>query len=532
MSSRHAPIEITRLLARLAERGENTLSMFEGGKLVERRYPSLVTDVERAVERLARWGVEPGMRVGIRAPNSYAWMIYDLALIERRAVSMALTEDFADTPAEELIERYGLALLLVGGGAEDPPAEGPVVAIDRQGEPGDDVRRVVDTEGTDDPGFDRPFLIFSSGSAGGLKGLTLDRRGVEATVAALVEAVEPGPRDRLLLFLPMSNFQQRMMYYAALWYGFDLVVVDPPLLLRALQTLAPTHLIAPPALYEAIETRFLNLPAWQRRLATAVGALLSLLPDSRPRTWARRRVFRQIHQAFGGSMRFMITGMAPIKRSTLELFEKVGLPLFETYGLIECGSVSLNLPRAHRPGSVGKLLPGVEVELWPDGEIIARRQPNVAVGYFQCAAGEAESTFLGDHRVATGDIGCFDDDGFLYLVGRKKEILITSGGEKIHPERIEAEIDACPEVEKAVVLGHRNTPGLVAVVRARNPEDIAARQRISAVVEGIGARRPTAEVARLIFTEQVFSRDNGFLRPNLKLDRRRIAEFFLEEATP
>ena len=143
-------------------------------------------------------------------------------------------------------------------------------------------------------------------------------------------------------------------------------------------------------------------------------------------------------------MRFMVTGMAPIKRATLELFQLMQLPLFETYGMTEFGGIALNIPGANKVGSVGRPLPGVRVELAPDGEVIAVREHRIASGYCECAAGEEEQTFIGPDRVATGDVGRFDADGYLYLVGRKREMIITAGGTKIHPEIPEAEIDACP----------------------------------------------------------------------------------------
>ena len=124
-------------------------------------------------------------------------------------------------------------------------------------------------------------------------------------------------------------------------------------------------------------------------------------------------------------MRFMVTGMAPIKRATLELFHLMELPLFETYGMTEFGGIALNTPRSSKLGSVGRLLPGVRVELAADGEVIAIREHRIAATYFECGAGEVEQTFISHDRVATGDVGRFDDDGYLYLIGRKKEMIVT-----------------------------------------------------------------------------------------------------------
>jgi long-subunit acyl-CoA synthetase (AMP-forming) len=219
--------------------------------------------------------------------------------------------------------------------------------------------------------------------------------------------------------------------------------------------------------------------------------------------------------------------MAPIKRSTLELFQLMQLPLLETYGMTEFGGIALNIPGANKVGSVGRLLPGVQVEFAADGEVIAVRPHRIASTYFECAEGEAEQTFIDRDRVATGDIGKFDQDGYLHLIGRKKEMIITAGGAKIHPELPEAEIDACPDVARSVVFAETDSSNLVAVVLPKNPQDESAKVRIRQFVDEFSERKPSIAVGRIIFSELVFSRENGFLRPNLKLDRKKIAQHFL-----
>lgn len=522
-------MDLRHLQARIKEqRYQNTVFTFEKGQVVQRSHNDVYADVQAACSRLTAWGLRPGMRVGIRAQNCYEWVVYDLALIELRAVIVALTDDFAAVPAADLCQKYSLSLLLVSkaGGPKEPEAGVPVAYLDAENK---DVT-VVEREGAvDDPEYHRVGCIFSSGSSGGLKGLTLNRRGIEASVDSFTQAVNPRHDDCLLLFLPISNFQQRLMYYAAFWYGFDLIVTDPNRLFRALKELRPTILIAPPTLYEAFETRFYNLPRWKQLLARIIADVNLAIPVASIRKQIAGRAFKDLHEALGGRMRFMVTGMAPIKHSTLKLCRRLQLPLFETYGLIEFGSVSLNLPGANKIGSVGRLLPGVHVEFAEDGEIIAHREHTIALGYFECAPGESERTFIANGRVATGDIGRMDSDGYLYLVGRKKEIIITSGGEKVHPEALEAEINACPDVKTSVVFRSPEYPSLVAVVLPNNPEDMAARERIQRFIDTLNARHHSVNIGKVIVTDVVFTRENGFLRPNLKFNRKKIAQHFEAE---
>jgi long-chain acyl-CoA synthetase len=509
------------------KRYQNVIITFEKGKVVKRDHQTLYADVGAACARLKEWGVERGTRVGIWAHNCYEWIVYDLALLELRALSVAFTDDFAAMSADELIDKYSLSLLLVQASERKHKAATQHCAIAYLDADNEGVCAIRRLPGPIDWEFENTGLVFSSGSSGRLKGLVLSRRGIEASVDAFTQRVGSYPEDRLLLFLPISNFQQRLMYYSALWYGFDLIVTDPSRLFRALKELSPTILIAPPMLYESVETRFYSLPGWKRWTALSAGNFLRLMPLQPLRQRLARMIFKEVFETLGGKMRFMVTGMAGIKRSTLELFRLMQLPLYETYGMTEFGGIALNIPAASKLGSVGRLLPGVEVELASDGEVIAIRQHRIASTYFECADGEAEAIFIAADRVATGDIGRFDDDGFLYLIGRKKEMIVTSGGIKIHPEIPEADIDACPDVARSVVFIDANSTGLSAVVLPKNPADPSAKTRIQQFIDKLNERRPAFTVDRVIFSEQPFSRENGFLRPNLKLDRKSIAQHFM-----
>lgn len=516
-------MDLREISARLKANADNAVYTFEAGQTVRRSFETVSRDIADARTRLQRCGLEAGMRVGIRSSNCYDWLIHDIALLDLRAVSIAFAAEFAQARIDELCDKYDLALFLAGS-PERTCGPQPDYAY-YFGADNPQVRSRAGTTRAPDQNYDRPGLIFSSGSAGGLKGLILNRRGVEAAVDVFTQAVGPTHEDRLLIFLPLSNFQQRLMYYSAFWYGFDIIVVEPVHLFRALKELQPTILIAPPAFYETFESRFHGLPEEKRRLAERIGRAIAAVPVAPLRTWLARRVFRDAYEALGGHIRFMITGMAPIKRSTLDLFAMMQMPLFETYGLIESGSVAVNVPGASRTGSVGKPLPGVRVEFAPDNEILVHRDQPIAIGYFECAEGENERSFV-NGAVATGDIGRMDDDGFLFLVGRKKEIIVTSGGEKVHPEVIEAAINACPDIERAVVFGREAMPALAAVVLPKRPDDQDARERIRRHIDALNRGWRNVSVDNVIFTDIVFSRENGFLRPNLKLARARIGEYF------
>ncbi|MBK8252013.1 MAG: AMP-binding protein [Polyangiaceae bacterium] len=523
-------MNLTGILARLDDHKGPGILFFEKGRVVRREFPAFKKDVEKAIDRLKSVGVKAGMRVGIRATNCYPWIVYDVALLELRAQSVAFTEDFFPTPADELQQKYKLGLIL--GYSKDKPhiesKNGAVLLMDSTSDEG--VKADDSFTHEPDPDFECPSLIFSSGTSGRIKGLQVSRKGAESTINAFTSRIQPRPDDCLLMFLPISNYQQRMMCYAAMWFGFDLILTDPQRLFRALKELHPTLFVAPPLLYETIEGKLYNLPKWKKLAADYGGKIIEKIPVPELRQKAARKLYGEIYEALGGRMRFMLTGMAPIKRSTLQLFSRMQLPLFETYGLTECGPVALNVPGQHKPGSVGKPVEPGSVQIAEDGEIIVKKKHPQSIGYFDVPAEDQVATFLDNGSVATGDIGRFDEDGYLYLVGRKKEIIITPGGVKVHPEVLEGDIDASPDVAKSVVFGGAGMQTLVAVVSVRGTLDATLKDRIERHVDTVNAKHPSAiRVGKVVFTDTQLTRENGLLRPNLKLDRKRIQEYFAND---
>ena len=268
------------LLAGLKDK-KAAIHMVEGGEPVQRSYASLYADVMEAREALKNWGVRAGMRVGIYAPNSYRWLVYDLALIATQAISVPFTDDFQGSVNDELLAHYGVALLLTSKSHARffPGQPAHVAYIDQQ----NDFVAVIPRAGAPDADLDDQLsLVFSSGSAGGLKGLVISRKGVLSSLPPIIDIVGMIATDRLLLFLPLSNFQQRFLFYGALWYDFDIILTEYSQLFTAMEKLHPTVLVAPPILYQMMHADFLKAPAWKRGLRISAGAVLSLLPSQAP----------------------------------------------------------------------------------------------------------------------------------------------------------------------------------------------------------------------------------------------------------
>jgi long-subunit acyl-CoA synthetase (AMP-forming) len=383
-------------------------------------------------------------------------------------------------------------------------------------------------------GTDVCTVIFSSGTSGQIKALLLSRAGVDATIDALAKDWELGDDDGILVALPLSIFQQRLMIYAALRKGTQILLTDPANLFRSFKVLRPTVVLGPPALVETAESRFLALPPRRRRVLLALSRGLRIVPAARLRARLRRRLFRDTSEAFGGRIRVLLTGSAPAKRSTLEFYELAGLPLFQAYGLAEVGFIAWNRPGRNRLGSVGRPLIPASVSIAEDEEILVSTPHPQALGYFGLNRAEAELTFLPDGRIATGDLGRLDRDGYLYITGRKKSVILLQSGEKINPEPLELELSRTADVERAVVLGGGELRGLAAVVAiaadCSAEREAALRAELRVVIDDLNSRvKPASRIVRWIVTRAAFRPETGLLTRNLKIDRRAVHRHFEAE---
>jgi len=475
-------------------------------------------------QRLASQGLAAGARVGILSPNCIDWLVWDLALVELGCTVVGLPEDLLPDLGAQVFEIYDLSLVVVGA---DLPAKAllqghahvtelhllaqePIAPRKMQG--------------------DRPFgvegvcsLTFSSGVSGRPKCLMINAAGIDWDVRHYIPEYRPRRDDRLLVFLPLTHQQQRLLIYAAYWIGTSFILIRPEQLFDALPRTAPTLCLAPPVLYEGIHERFLAaidaLPPRQRALFNGFRRLAAALPGTLGQA-ARRVLFRKVHQGLGGRMRLMITGMAPIKRSALDFFNEVGICLLEAYGLTETGVIAANVPGACRPGSVGKPVEGSCVTIAEDGEVLVSRPHFASHGYLD-DDGFAQP-FVPGEPVATGDMGRFDEDGFLYLLGRKKEIIITSQGQKIHPERVESLLHEHPAIGKSVVFGN-DQKRLVALVSLRVPRTEKVVAEVERHAGEVSARLGAAfSIGRVVCTADLFTVANGLLTRSLKLNRRAI----------
>lgn len=465
-------------------------------------YATVQNDVNNMMDQLRGMGVKPGMNVAIFAANSYEWLVADLAVISLNCCLVAIPEELALSP--ELMDQYSLHLALVeSAGHKGWVTPGNCIAfLDAPNPAGVRAREEIPlSEGGDDV-----FSItFSSGTSGVPKAMRISRSGTENWIRYLVQQFGISEDDSILIFLPFSHLQQRMLLYVAAMVGMDFMLTRPERLFMALPRLSPSVLVAPPMFYESVETR--------------VRAILREDHSGDMRQ-------AEIQKALGGRARRLFTGFAPIRKETLEFYDQAGLPLYEGYGVTECGQVCLNTPAAYRLGSVGKPVDDADIQLADDGEIMVKKKYPLSLGY---AGPAAETSATGAEYYPTGDIGRFDEDGFLYIIGRTKEIIVTRGGYKVHPQVLEEELNKCPGVSRAVVFG-TDLPALVALVSVDTVVTPDTKDTIHAHVDKLNESAPSPRrIGKVVFTDRIFDEASGLLTRSLKLNRAAVFDAFKSE---
>ena len=313
---------------------------------------------------------------------------------------------------------------------------------------------------------DHAILYMTSGATGEPKMGLATHWNVVANIDMGPQVLPLGPEDSTIVFLPSAHIAQRVvMEFLPMRCGMPVYFSEGLTKLPTeLRTLKPTFLLAPPRVWErmyaSISTEIKKRPAIIRRLFyTALGLGLrasDLRRANKPvPAWMQRSlalankvVFHKVRDRLGGRLEVAVSGAAPLSRDLAHFFQAIGLPLVEGYGLTEGGVATLNPVDNPRPGSIGKTLPGVEVKLAPDGELLIH-SPSVFAGYYKDP--QSTAAVLKDGWLHTGDVAEIDDDGYVYITGRKKELIVSSNGKKIYPERIESLFKMEPIDRKSVV---------------------------------------------------------------------------------
>ena len=424
-------------------------------------YADIGQQVPRVAHRLREAGVEPGDRVLIWAVNRPEWAVSFLGVLWAGGVVVPLDFRTTDELAMKVAAQTGARLVL---------ASMPTIkAAERLELPAMTVESLVD-KSRKGPMLPRPEIdpdslaeiVFTSGTTGDPKGVMLSHRNIATNAASLRSVVPIGPETRLLSILPLSHmYGLNPGLLAPLIAGSSVVYptsLQPPVLARTFRDQRVTMLLAVPQVVKLLTN------AIERRVdATGKRAMFERLHTiARHLPMALRRIlFRQVLSRFGGALRFLAVGGAAMNPVVARRWEQMGVSSLQGYGATETAPVvAFTRFERNRIGTVGEVLPGVEVLINPDGEILVRG-PNVFSGYWQRP--DATAAVLEDGWYHTGDHGTLDADGFLTLHGRKKDMLVMPDGTKVHPDDVEQVLIRDPRVRDAAVIGLERPGGDVQV---------------------------------------------------------------------
>ena len=535
------------------------------------------------VRALARaflaWGAQKGDRIALVGENRWEWAVTDFATLAIGAADVPIYPTLTGEQVAALISDAGCRIAVVSTRQQydklnsvrgrtqlerivmmdSPAAEGAIAMSE--------LLAGADAAGSErDPVFDalvrsvKPedlaTLIYTSGTTGEPKGVMLTHGNIAQNQSFAAGGFSFNKTDACISFLPLSHITARALDYVMYNCGAQVAYCSQfdklPLAMRQLR---PTVIVGVPRVFEKIRQeveRRAGLSAVKKRVlawALSVGRRYRELvyagrtPNSPLWKLADKLAYGKVREAFGGRVRVFVSGGAPLGIDTAQWFASVGIALWEGYGLTETSPViALNTPLAQRMGSVGKPLPNVELKFAEDGELLTRG-PAVFGGYWQKPEANAEC-FDPEGWFKTGDIGRLDEDGFLYITDRKKELLKTSGGKLVAPQPIENKLKNSLLVAQAALVGDKHkfisaliSPNFAALEEWARRNGIETKSRpelvrdprvttlygelVSEVNFGL-ANFETLKRFRVVAEE--WTQESGELTPSMKLKRRVITE--------
>ena len=547
-------------------------------------YSELGTTSVEIARGLISLGIEPGDRVSILGLTSADWTLADCGSMCAGAVVTPIYHTNSPQECAYVLGHSEARLVFCENAAqaakveqirEDCPALEHIVLFDSSAKDAmslEDLRRrgaevtpeAVPARLEHVAPDDVATLVYTSGTTGPPKGCMLTHENFLATVRKYAEQLQFDHTHSLYQFLPLAHVLARVAQMVALSCGARVIywTGDPTKIVDELAEAGPTHFPAVPRIYEKIHGAVLGqvaegtpaeraLFSWalrcgaQARRALRRGRLPGLLTDAQYRL-ADQLVLKKVRGVFGPKLQLAMVGAAPVGRELLEFFDACGVLVLEGYGLTEsCAAGTVNTMDALRFGTVGKPLPGTEVSISQEGEVLLRG-PHIFKGYFKNEEA-TEECVTPDGWLRTGDLGSITADGFLRITGRKKDLIITSSGKNITPVNIEAELRESRYITEAVVFGDRR-PYLVAMLTldrdaavklaerlgidadpATMAHDPEVHRELQAEVDQVNAKLARIEqVKRFAILDHDLTQVDGELTPTLKVKRAVVYEKYAD----
>ena len=542
-------------------------------------YSELGETVSEVGRGLIDLGIQPGDRVAILCQTRPEWTYADFGITSTGAVVVPIYP--TNSPAEcQWVAGNSDSRAIVCEDAEqvakiravqrDLPALETIIVVDPSGDVGDAIPldelrergrgrdKAELSERTRAVTRDQPYtIIYTSGTTGPPKGCVLSHGNYRDVVTMVEQHAVVQAGDVAYLFLPLAHSFALLIQLTVLDLGATLAYFggDPKQIIPELSEVKPSYLPSVPRIFEKLYTLVTaHGDADQIKAATQVGIAVRALQAAGQEVpaelqahydGAEEKLFKNVRAAFGGQLRQATSGAAPIAQEILEFFFACGVPVLEGFGMTETATAStVSTVENYRFGSVGRALPGLDIRIADDGEVLLRG-PNIFQGYYKNDDATADTII--DGWMHTGDLGRLDDDGFLYITGRKKDIIITAGGKNLTPANLENDLKQSRWISQAVMYGDRR-PYPVALITldpeeiphfAREhelPEDLPSLSEEPKVIELIQAELDTVnsgyaqveKIKKFVILDHDLSQETGELTPTLKVKRNVVNEKYAD----
>jgi long-chain acyl-CoA synthetase len=572
-----------------AERAEKAAVRYKrDGAWHDVSYGQLEEIVRETALGLIDLGIEPGERVCILANTRPEWSYADMAATSVGAVVVPIYQTNSPEECHWVISDSGACAIFCEDQMQlkkiaeirdrvpslrtvivmDPPAEEepalPAIPLEEVRERGRSrsVSELAERRAAVRP--EDPFtFIYTSGTTGPPKGCVLSHGNYRAMTDMIREVGQIDDEEVIYLYLPLAHSFALLVQLAAFDLGATIAYFggDTKQIVGELIEVKPTYLPSVPRVFEKIYTLATTAlaaqpPEEQERARYAIKLGMKVremiargeeVPEElqKPFEEADEKLFKNVRAIFGGEVRHATSGAAPIAPEILEFFWAAGVPVLEGYGMTETATAATVCTIAeHKFGTVGKAFPGVQIKIADDGEILVKG-PNIFQGYYN--KGDAGFGLIEDGWLHTGDLGSLDEEGYLSITGRKKDIIITAGGKNITPANLENDLKQSRWISQAVMLGDKRPYPIVLVTLdeeeivpyAREhdlPEDVeslsrhpAIRKLVEQELERANTRYAQVEQAkRFAILPHDLSQETGELTPTLKVKRNIVAEKYAE----
>lgn len=547
--------------------------------------------VKKIAGGLISLGIERGDKIALLSENRFEWAFIDYAILSIGAVNIPIYPSLLPNQIEYLLKDSEAKVLIVSKNDQFEKVKNiynsgmqlkSIIVIDKDFE---DKLCISLTQFLQDgqkefekiPEYlseqikitqpdDLATIIYTSGTTGEPKGAMLTHGNFLSNVEGALEYLHIGEEDVFLSFLPLCHVFERMAGHFLAAYSAATIAYAESIdtVSDNMAEVRPTVMTSVPRLYEKIYARVLENvesgSAVKRKIfywALAVGReyinnIMNKKSISKTlqmrRNLAYKLVFHKLAERVGGRLRFFVSGGAPLAKEIGEFFGAAGLMIYEGYGLTETSPViAVNKEDQFRFGTVGPPLKNIEVKIAEDGEILTRG-PHIMKGYYN-KENETREVIDGQKWFHTGDIGFIDDQGFLVITDRKKNIIVTSGGKNITPQPIENQLITCKYIEQVMVIGDRRKYCTAVVVpafevlekwAASNNVSYNSRKELSQLpevrelvrleIDGVNENLASFETIKdFILTEDVFSIETGELTPSLKIKRKVVLDKYKDQ---